>query len=150
MPPDIPGKPFLWRSRSETGEASWGTMVGPSVYATHWGLLKQPDNQKLASWGGWLPLPPPRLFLPCKKLSWSPGRIRTSLGGKKRAPLRSARILPLQTRCSQNRTNPLDTLGNRLQIMVISFCRIEAKEVLITRAYGCDIPLHYSLDTFLW
>src|ERR1039458_10128206 len=48
MPPDTAGKPALWRSRSETGEASWETAVGPPFYATHWGLLKQPDNQTLS------------------------------------------------------------------------------------------------------
>jgi hypothetical protein len=47
-PPDTAGKPPLWRSRSETGEASWGMTVGPPLYTTHWDLLKQPDNQKLA------------------------------------------------------------------------------------------------------
>ena len=46
-PTDTAGKPPLWRSRSETDEASWGTAVGPPLYTTHWGLLKQPDNQKL-------------------------------------------------------------------------------------------------------
>jgi len=45
-PPDTAGKPPLWRSRSETDEASWETAVGPPLYTTHWGLLKQPDNQK--------------------------------------------------------------------------------------------------------
>jgi hypothetical protein len=47
--PDTPGKPPLWQSRSETGEASWGTTVGPPLHTTHWGLLKQPDNQKIAN-----------------------------------------------------------------------------------------------------
>jgi len=45
-PSDTAGKPPRWRSRSETGEASWGTVVEPPLYTTHWGLLKQPDNQK--------------------------------------------------------------------------------------------------------
>ncbi len=48
MPTDTAGKPPLWRSRSETDEASWETAVGPPSYTTHWGLLKQPDNQKAA------------------------------------------------------------------------------------------------------
>ena len=48
-PSDTAGKPPLWRSRSETDEASWGTVVGPRGYTTHGGLLKQPDNQKLAN-----------------------------------------------------------------------------------------------------
>jgi hypothetical protein len=51
MPTDTAGKPPPWRSRSETDEASWGTAVGPPSYTTHWGLLKQPDNQKLAKEG---------------------------------------------------------------------------------------------------
>ena len=51
MPTDTAGKPPPWRSRSETDEASWGTAVGPPSYTTYWGLLKQPDNQKLASVG---------------------------------------------------------------------------------------------------
>jgi hypothetical protein len=46
-PTDTAGKPPLWRSRSETDEAFWGTAVGPPLYTTHRGLLKQPDNQKL-------------------------------------------------------------------------------------------------------
>ena len=46
MPTDTVGMPPPWQSRSETDEASWGTAVGPPSYTTHWGLLKQPDNQK--------------------------------------------------------------------------------------------------------
>ena len=45
-PPDTSGKLPLWRSRSETDEASWETAVEPPLYTAHWGLLKQPDNQK--------------------------------------------------------------------------------------------------------
>src|ERR1017187_6229502 len=35
----------------EPGVTSWVStgMVGPSLYTTHWGLLKQPDNQKAAN-----------------------------------------------------------------------------------------------------
>ena len=43
-PSDTAGKPSLWRSRSETDEASWGTLVGPPSYTTYWGLLKQPED----------------------------------------------------------------------------------------------------------
>src|ERR1017187_2451886 len=43
-PTDTAGMPPLWRSRSETDEASWGTAVGPPLYTTHWGQLEQPEN----------------------------------------------------------------------------------------------------------
>ena len=43
-PLDTAGKPSLWRSRSETDAAFWGTAVWPPLYATHWGLLKQPHR----------------------------------------------------------------------------------------------------------
>jgi len=49
MPPDTAGRPRPWRSRIETGGASWGTTVAAPLYTTCWGLLKQPDNQKLAT-----------------------------------------------------------------------------------------------------
>src|ERR1017187_4154141 len=49
------GKPRPWRGRSETDEASWGTAVGPPLYTTHWGLLKQPDNQKIACFSVFVP-----------------------------------------------------------------------------------------------
>jgi hypothetical protein len=41
--------------RSETDEASWGTAVGPPLYTAHWGLLKQPDNQKIACFSVFVP-----------------------------------------------------------------------------------------------
>ena len=49
-PTDTAGRPLLWRSRSETGEASSETAVGSPSYTTCWGLLKQPDNQKMSRW----------------------------------------------------------------------------------------------------
>jgi hypothetical protein len=46
-PSDTPGKLPLSRSRSEIGEASWGTVVEPPLIHYPWDVLKQPDNQNL-------------------------------------------------------------------------------------------------------
>src|SRR5271157_4196478 len=47
--PDIAGRLPPWQSRTETGGAFWGMTVGARLHTTYWGLLKQPDNQKLTN-----------------------------------------------------------------------------------------------------
>ena len=46
--PNTVGRLPLWQSRPETGAAFLGTRGATSLYTIYWGLLKQPDNQKLA------------------------------------------------------------------------------------------------------
>src|SRR5271166_3437086 len=47
-PPSTARRPFRWRSRLEIGVASSETTVGAPLNTTYWGLLKQPDKQKLS------------------------------------------------------------------------------------------------------
>src|SRR5687768_16457976 len=48
-PPSTAGMPLRSRSRIGTAGASLGTEVAACIHTTYWGLLKQPDNQKMAS-----------------------------------------------------------------------------------------------------
>jgi hypothetical protein len=45
-PPNSAGTPLQWRSRIGTAGASSEMSVGAPSYATCWGMLKQPYNQK--------------------------------------------------------------------------------------------------------